>query len=443
MNPERRAALSAIDIALIVIGGIIGVGIFFTPAVVAERTGSATGVLAAWGIGAVLALLGGLTFCGLAARLPRHGGTFVYLREAFGPLPAFLYGWTNLLVIQSGALAVVAIVMVDHLAKLAGTDAGAIARSAMACGAILLFSALNYFGLRVGKRVQNVITALKLFAVFALAGLAFVAGGGQGRVAAVPAAPAGLLAAMLPVVFSFGGWQHGSFVAGAARRPARDVPLGILLGVVAVAVAYLAINVSFLKLLGVGGMAASKTVAADACALVLGDGGGRVMALVVAVSAAGILNTICLAPPYVIHAMAEERLVPAWAGRLHPRFGGPSAAVLLQGGWASLLVLLPLLGGASGEARDLLLVGVVFADWVFYALAGAALLRLGAAPASGGAGAAPEGVFRVHGSVPLAFTVLASAVAVGALVIEPTAPLSASAVLAVGAGMYFVLRARA
>ncbi|GAB4153873.1 MAG: hypothetical protein Fur0037_22610 [Planctomycetota bacterium] len=378
-------SLGVLDVASVVIGGIVGVGIFFTPAKVAARVDGPALVVLAWGLGGLLAVLGALVFAELSTLVPGHGGTYRYVLCAFGRLPAFLYGWANWLVIQAGALGVVGLLLVDHLDIAIGGRASLRpgAKVALAAAAILLFTGTNVFGFRVGKRVQNALTLSKILALAFLVSLAAFAGGAE----AGPAPPthrpvlSQLGGAMLPVLFAIGGWQQGSFLAGAARNPLRTVPLGILGGVLVVVVCYLSVNLAYLDLLGFEGARTSSAIGADAARAALGSAGGRVLAAMVAVSAAGIMNTICMAPPYVLLAMAREGAFPRAFARLSPRYGTPVLGVLGQGIWAVLLLVLAhatasVLGYRAIGLLGFLCDGVVFVDWVFFALCGAALLRL-------------------------------------------------------------------
>src|SRR5262245_15931706 len=305
-EPGPGRELSAFDLGCVVVGGIIGVGIFFTPGSVARRVASTGEVMTAWAIGGALAVLGAFVFAELSARRPGHGGIFRYIHAAFGRLPAFVYGWANWLVIQAGALSVVALICVEHLERAlfgASLEAPHL-RVLFGALLILLMTGTNLLGLRVGKRVQNVLTVTKVLALCLLVVVALFATGEPPAAAAAPPADADgnglarLAGAMLPVLFAIGGWQQGPVVAGAARRPQRDVPLGILGGVAVVVAVYMAINVAYIDLLGFEGAAASGAIGADAAKHALGPAGERVFAAMVAVSAAGIMNTICLAPPY-------------------------------------------------------------------------------------------------------------------------------------------------
>lgn len=306
--------LDAFDIGCIVVGGIVGVGIFFTPRSVALAVDGPEQLIAAWVLGGVIALCGALVFAELSRLVPGFGGTFLYIERAFGRLPAFLYGWANWLVIQAGALGVVGLVMVEHL-EVAVFGAHRAHGIGVATVAIVVFTLVNALGLRVGAWVQNGFTVLKLLAIFALVVIGLMVADPHPGATAPAREARGWLpalgAAMLPVLFSFGGWQQGAFVAGAARRPLRDVPLGIGAGVAVVVLAYLSINLTYLELLGFEGTAGSATIAADACRAALapfgaGEVAGRIMAGAIALSALGIMNTILLAPPWVLHAMARR-----------------------------------------------------------------------------------------------------------------------------------------
>lgn len=437
--------LRAFDIGCVVVGGIIGVGIFFTPAQVAQRVDGPAQLVTAWSIGGVLALLGALVFVDLSRLVPGHGGTFVYIHKALGRRPAFLYGWANWLVIQSGALCVIGLVMVQYLSAGLfgnGSDPPMATKIGITALAILAFTLLNVLGLHVGRRVQNSLTVTKTLAVFLLVVLALLGHGEVRPDAATVAAhpPFGwfeaLTAAMLPVLFSFGGWQQGSFLAGAARRPMIDVPLGILGGVVVVVLAYVTVNLSFLDLLGFEGAASSQTIAEDAIRVALepyghADAAGRLFSFMVVVSALGIMNTICMAPPFVLHAMARKGLFFAAVGRLDPRFGTPTLGVLVQGLWALVLLgaawlVSAVQGGDSQQVLGFLVDGVVFVDWLFFGLCGLSLLQLRRSALPGQL-TVPAG-----GVVAATFMVLSFVITAGAIRTKPWPSLLGLGICAVG-----------
>lgn len=444
---SARAPLGAFDLGCVVVGGIIGVGIFFTPQKVAAAVDHQGQVIAAWSLGGLMAIIGALVFADLARRVPGHGGTFVYIERAFGGMPAFLYGWANWLVIQSGALGLIGVIMARYLDRAihgSNSELPMDVTVALAATAILLFTALNLLGLRVGKWVQNALTVTKTLAVFSLVALALILYGDRPEpvAAASQGQPRGWLlamaGAMLPVLFSFGGWQQGAFVAGAVRRPRRDVPAGIVGGVVVVVLAYVTVNLAFLDLLGFGGAARSTEIADAAARAAMapfgyGDLAGRAISVAVVISALGIMNTICMAPPFVLHAMSKSGLFFPSVGRLHPRTGAPSLAVLVQGLWSfALLVGVYLIASDPVQVLDFLLTGVVFVDWLFYGACGLALWRLRSQHREGARGRA----------LPLSFAVLALAVMMGAFWTAPVSSLSGLAICALGVPTFFWMRRR-
>lgn len=348
-----------------VVGGIIGSGIFLNPAIVAQRVGTVTWTLGVWVLGGVVALIGAMVFAELGARRPVAGGGYVYLRECFGRLPAFLYGWTLLLVIATGAIAAVAVTFAGYSAALLGLEPTAAVP--LAVGAILALSAINYLGVRPGAITQNIFTLLKLAA---LALLIIVGLAGNPMPAARPAPPTedlafALAAALVPVLFAFGGWQQTNFIAEELRDPKRNLPRALLAGVSLVVAVYLLANLTYVKTLGVSGLAQSSAPAADVMGAILGDTGRTFIAAGIAVSTLGFLNLVILVSPRVYRAMAQDGLFFSRLARLHPRYRTPAGAIVLQGGWAILLTLT----GGYGELLDY----VVFGDWIFFGATAATL----------------------------------------------------------------------
>jgi APA family basic amino acid/polyamine antiporter len=430
--------LGPVDVASVAIGAIVGVGIFFTPATLARAVPSPAWVLGLWVLGGVASLAGALVFADLGVLWPRAGGIYVFLRDGFGGSVgnalSFLYGWLQLLVVQPGAMAVIAVVLVDHVLYLTGpVPAGA--RSVGAAAAIAVFTAANLLGLRTSGRIQIALAALKLAGLGLLIAVGLVWGHASNIVAtpAAHGAPGGggswsswLLFGMVPILFTFGGAYHATFVGGSVRDPERSIPRGLVWGISAVLVGYLGVNVAYLALLGQERLASSASPAADAMSIALGAAAGKLVAAVIVVSAAGILNTVSLGFPFVVHAMARDRAFFAWAGRLDPRTGRPSAAVALQGGLACVAVL-------AGAARvELLLTGIAFADAAFQAAA--AIVHLRRAP----------GAARRYAPAAAAWTFLAIelGVAVGALVRAPVESSYGGFVLIVGAAAWLFWRGR-
>jgi basic amino acid/polyamine antiporter, APA family len=376
MSPERP--LGSVHVAAVVVGAIVGVGIFFTPATLARGLPGPAWVLGVWLLGGVVSVAGALVFAALSARYPRAGGVYVFLREGFGPRAgpplAFLYGWLALLVVQPGSMAVIAIVLVDHVAYLTGPPSPAL-RTGGAALAIAAFTLANLLGLRTGGRIQVVMAALKLGALALIIAAGALWGSADRLIAARGVAVEGsplswILLGLIPVLFTFGGAYQGTYIAGSVRDPERSVPRGILAGIALVVVGYLGVNAAYLGLLGHDRLAASASPAAEAAALVLGPLAGKAVAVAVVLSAAGILNTVCLAFPFVVYAMARDGVFFARAGQLDARTGRPAVAVALQGALASAAVL-------AGSARvDVILMSIAFADALFQAAAAVVLLRV-------------------------------------------------------------------
>ncbi|MHC4516367.1 MAG: APC family permease [Planctomycetota bacterium] len=412
-----RTTLGLFDIMCVVVGGIIGVGIFFTPGLVAKSVDNAWQVITAWTLGGVVAIVGALLFAQLARLVHGHGGIFVYIHDAFGPVPAFLYGWCNWLVIQSGAIAVISLIVVDNMDKVIGGPAtGPGMRLVFASTSILILTTINVLGVHLGRGVQNTLTVIKTLAVFALVALPLLVAApsvaenvAQQAPEAAKGWPRAMAAAILPALFAYGGWQHGSFLGGAARRPARDVPLGIVFGVLIVVLAYITVNLAFLDMLGFEKASNSKAIAVDSVKEMLdphgyGQLGGRMLAAMIVISALGVMNTILFAPPYVLHAMAKRRLFFTSAASLHARLGTPVLAVLVQGLWAVVLLLASYLyyvwyqGQKHLDQLDQLVSGVVFMDWLFFCLCGIAVFKLRRAVGKTGqefGGVVVAGVFTV------------------------------------------------
>ncbi len=410
-----------------VVGGIVGGGIFRTPAAVAERVGSTRLILAVWLAGGAVALAGALCFGELGQRRPRAGGGYVYLREAWGPLPAFLYGWALLLVIASGAIAAIAVTFADYTLALTGLSRRLALPIAIA--AIVLVSGVNYLGVRPGATLQNVFTVLKLLALAVLVGTGLLAG--LPPSAPPPAAAPGAFgAALVPVLFTYGGWQQTNFIAEEMVNPERDLPRALLLGVGIVVTTYLLANLAYLQVLGPAGLAASTAPAADAMRQVLGPAGGTLISAGIAISTFGFLNLVVLVTPRVFQAMAADGVFFPRLARLHPVHRTPSAAIVLQAAWASALAL----SGSFSQLVDY----VAFADWVFFGLTVAALFVYRARDRAAGR-TAPPGAFRVPGYpwTPAAFVAAAMLVVVSSVLATPRNALVGSGLLVLGVPVFW------
>jgi APA family basic amino acid/polyamine antiporter len=449
--PEAGAGyarrLGVFDATMLVVGGIIGAGIFLNPAVVAQRAPTAGLTIGVWVLGGAVALAGAFVFAELAARIPRAGGGYVYLRDAFGPLPGFLYGWTQLLVINSGGIAAVAMTFASYTADLGG--AGPRTIPVLAIGAIVALSGVNLLGIRSGAIVQNVMTVLKLVALAALivVGLGGLGGGGgpDGGAAAAglatavsaPTALTALGTGLIPVLFAYGGWQSTNFVAEELKAPRRDLPRALVIGVAIVVTVYVLANIVYVRVLDVPGLAASAAPASDVMRAVVGSKGATFIAVGIAVSTFGFLNLAILSAPRVYQAMAADGVFFGGAARLSDRSRVPAAAILIQGGWAAVLV--------ASKTYGQLLDFVVFGDWIFFAAVGATLFvyraRGAAVAGDGGYGTG----FRCPGYpwVPGFFVTVGIFTVLSTVVSNPLNALVGGGIIAAGIPAYLWWKRRA
>ena len=350
--------LNAWDAAMVVVGGIIGSGIFLTPASIARQTGSAGEQLLAWGVGGVIALIGALCYAELGTRRPNAGGGYVNLRDAFGLVVAFVYGWNLLVVNHSGSIAAVSTVFVEYAAAAAGVTLADPRPYAVAT--IVFLAGINWFGIRAGSITQNVLTVLKLAALAALIAIGLVARGAPPPAAPPPSFnPFALGGVLLPVLFSYGGWSYVNNVAGEIREPQRNLPRALFFGMLLVAACYLLANVAYLAVLGHEGLAASSAPAADLMRRVFGEPGARLIAAGIAISTLGFCNISLIGAARVFQAMGADGVFFRVAGRLHPRWRTPNIALLMLAAWACVLAL-------TGTFDQLLNYSTT-GDWLGYA----------------------------------------------------------------------------
>jgi basic amino acid/polyamine antiporter, APA family len=348
---------------MIVMGGIIGSGIFINPYVVARQVQSPALILGAWAAGGLIALLGAFVYAELAALRPEVGGQYAYLRDAWHPAVAFLYGWALLLVIQSGGMAAVAVAFANY-AKALTNIAAPDWLIAVIVLAILTF--INCLGVRSGANTQTALMLLKLAAIVMLIAVGLTAD--FKSAVAIEAPPVTLLAfaaAMTPVMFAYGGWQTASFMSAELRNPRRDLVIGLLAGVVGVIAVYVLTNFAYLRALGAAGLAETTTPASSVMRLALGERGAMLIAAGIAISTLGFLSQGMLTAPRVYYAMAEDRLFFRAVAKVHPKTKVPIIAIALQGLVAVVIAL-------SGTYEQILSY-VVSVDFIFFGLTGAAL----------------------------------------------------------------------
>jgi basic amino acid/polyamine antiporter, APA family len=382
-SPEKEPALArrlgVFDATMIVMGGIIGAGIFVNPSVVARQVHTPALVLGAWLIGGAIALIGAFVYAELAVVRPRVGGQYAYLRDAYHPIVAFLYGWTLLLVVQTGGMAGAAIIFGRYFAELTGLP---IPEQAVAAITLGLLTAINCFGIRAGSNVQSALMITKLGAIAMLIGFGWmiVAPAGTGLTTSPATVPTnswqGLAAAMVPVLFAYGGWQTASFVSGEMREPRRDLPRGLFIGVAGVIVIYVVVTYVCLHALGVAGLAQTRTPASEVMRLALGSRGAKLIACGIAISTVGFLSQSILTAPRVYYAMARDGVFFKAVGRVSKKARVPVIAIVLQGVWAAIVAM-------TGK-YDQILNYVVTIDALFFGLTGAALFifRRGEPPRS-------------------------------------------------------------
>ena len=339
----RRLGLASLT--ALVVGEVIGVGIFLTPAAMARTLGSPFWLLVVWLIVGAMALIGALCYGELAARLPEAGGGYVYLRRAYGPVVAFLYGWKCMLVMDPGITAALAVGLASYVGYV--IKLSAVGMKAVALGAVLTLAAVNIVGVRFGARLMQWLTVLKVGALLLIAVLAVVLGRGTWsnfvpfvaqRAGSVPL-PGALAPALVGAFFAFGGWWEISKLGGEARDPERTVPRALALGVAVITGVYILTSAVFLYLVPLERVTSGETFAAQAGEALFGPAGGRVFAGIVIVAVVGSILGLLMALPRAYFAMARDGLFFKAVAAVHPRFGTPARAIALQALLASLLVL--------------------------------------------------------------------------------------------------------
>jgi APA family basic amino acid/polyamine antiporter len=433
-----KRALGPFDATMVVIGGIIGSGIFINPYIVAGRLDSPALVLGAWMAGGAIALAGAFAYAELGALFPRVGGQYAYLRDGLHPLAGFLYGWALLAVIETGAIAAVAIAFASYTLRL--VDHSSWSPAPLAILALGILSVINFLGVKPGSRLLNVLVVMKIGALGILIAFGFFAPAHDlwwsvGRSSATSSTSTMLAfgAALVPILFAYGGWQNANYVAEEIENPRRNLPISIIGGTIAVVAIYVLVNVVYLRALGLEGLAATTTPAADAARRMFGPLGDRFVTAAIAISTFGFLDLAILAPTRVYYAMAADGLFFAALARLHPHYRTPGVAIAVQTAWACLLTL----SGTYGQ----LLNYVVFADWIFFGLTVSTLIVFRRTfplerRASG---------FRAPGYpiLPILFVVTAAAIVVSVVLADPQSASRGALLLAAGVPVFYWFRTTA
>ncbi|MEP7001243.1 MAG: amino acid permease [bacterium] len=432
---DLRRTLGFWDLALLAMGTVIGSGIYLVPSVVLRQTGSQTGpAMLVWIVAGVLSLLGALTYAELGAMKPEAGGLYAFIRDAFGPLPAFIYGWTSFFVIASGSVATLAVAFSNYFSQI--VSVGPIVSRVIAVAVIAITVAINVRGTRDSATVQNWTTALKVGALLSMGMALIVFGRAPGTSAAMwptsvtPSLLTGFGTAMIGVLWAYEGWQYVTFSAGETIDPQRTFPRAITAATAALIVTYLLVSFGYIVALGPDAAAHSDHVAADAAGALLGPIAGKLVGALILVSIFSATNGLMLTAPRMYYAMARDGVFFKRLADVHPRFGTPATAILAIGAWAAVLAV-------SGTFEQLLTY-VVFTGWIFYGLGGLAVMMLRRKEPL-----TPR-PFRVPGYpvTPLLFVASAALLVGNTLVAQPNRAAAGIAVMLAGTPAFYLWRAR-
>lgn len=415
---------------MLVMGGIIGTGIFMNPSVVARSVHTPALILGAWLVGGCIALLGGFIWAELSDRMPEAGGQYSFLREAYHPIISFLYGWVLLLVIQTGGMAAVAVTFSRYFLELTGWHT---ADWQLAVVALSVLTIINCLGVRAGGTVQSGLMVLKIAAIALLVGTGafFIHGRAAWRPLIDQPLSLGLLssfgAAMVPVVFAFGGWHTATFAAAELKNPRRDLPRALIMGVIAVALLYTSVNYVCIRALGVADLAATQTPASAVMRMAWGQRGATIIALGIAISTLGFLSQSVLTAPRVYFAMAEDGVFFRQLAWLHPRTHAPVLAIILQSVWTMVIML-------TGTYETILSY-VICMDVLFWALTAGCLFTFRRREPGRSLFSMPG-----HPYTTAIFCLVCIAVVGNTLYTYPRNTLTGVAILAAGVPVYYIWR---
>jgi len=434
-QPQLARRLGLFDATMIVMGGIIGSGIFMNPSVVALQVHTPFLILAAWILGGLFALAAAFIWAELAAVRPDVGGQYAYLREAFHPAVAFVYGWVLLLVVQTGGMAAVAVTFARYFVELTHIP---VAYPTLAAIVLAMLTAINCLGVRAGSTVQSILMVLKIVAIAALVICGFLFANRSPMASELLDRPPSLNlltafgAALVPVIFAYGGWQTATFVAGEIKDPRKNLPRGLIMGVTGVVLLYLAANVVYISVLGTAGLAQSAAPASDVMRRALGDAGARAIAAGIAISTVGFLSQSMLTAPRVYFAMAQDGLFFEQVGMVHPRTRAPIVAIALQG---VLAIVIALLG-----SYERILSYVVSVDVIFFGLTACCIFVFRRRLADSG----ETGITRVpgHPVTTLVFITVCALVVINTVIRYPENTLIGIAIMIAGVPAYLFWRWR-
>ena len=379
VSDKSRIALPRVlglwDMVAIVVGGVIGSGIFLVPADIARAVQAPLLIFAVWIAGGLLSYFGALAFAELSAAMPQAGGSYNFLREAYGPLPAFLFGWTLFLVIDSGAIATLTVAFASNYLPYF-VNISPLGQKLVAVLFLLFLVAVNYIGTRWGANLQNFLTIIKFGALVAICGTVFLFAKGSASHFVQPAPSAlsrGFLGsfgiALVASLWAYKGWDSAAYSAGEVRRPERNLPLGLLIGTLIVIGIYMITNLAYLYAVPAGEIANSPRIASDIMRTVVGPVGGSIIAIIILFSITGAANQNFLCSPRVYFAMARDGLFFKRIADAHPRFLTPHFSIIALGLWSMVLTLLL-------ETFQALFTYVIFGQWLFFGLTVAAVFVL-------------------------------------------------------------------
>jgi APA family basic amino acid/polyamine antiporter len=419
------------DATAMVVGIIIGASIFVQPSEITRLVPDAGGIALVWALAGVLTLVGALIVAELSSAFPRTGGVYVFLRDTFGPPVGFLWGWAMFWSMHTGIIAAIAVVFARYVGYF--VPLGTTGIRLVAVAAILGLSAFNCLGIRHGSRLQTIVTGAKLAAIALLiiGGLTITPGGAGPASASGDFGTSDILLGLVAGLFAFGGWHMVTYTAEETVKPERTIPRSLVLGTLIVTVCYIALNAIYLRVLSIDRVTASTRIAADAAEALVGPLGATLVAMLVILSTFGAVNGIILAGPRVYFSMATDGLFLKWAAALHPRFGTPTRAIILQGLWACALVMTDTYRG--------LFTRVVYTEWIFFGLLAVAVILLRRRP-----NYAPPFRMPWAPALPFAFAASCVAIVVNQVLSDPVN--SFIGLAAVGAGLpvyYFWLAPRA
>jgi len=422
--------LNTYGLTMIAVGACIGAGIFSSPGQIAEDVPHHLLIIIAWTLGGFIALTGALTFSELGSMYPKSGGVYIYLREAYGELMGFLYGWVILLVITTGAIAALGMIFAKYMTNF--IDLSANGQVIVAALAITILTIINVTGIQTSQIFANLFTGIKLFAIAIIIVLGFVYYDPQtitldyGLSSLPDNAFQGVILALIGVLFAMGGWHHTSFLSGETIEPRRTLPRAMVFGVTIVTVTYILVNISYMNLLTIDSIAATDSIAADAMTVITPNG-GKIVAIAIAISIFGTIGIYTMSAPRIYYAMANDGVFFKFLSDVHPKYKTPYKAMIFQSVWAIILLLL------WGTFRELMGF-VVFMDIIFMTLAGAAVFILRSKKPN------MERPVRVilYPFIPAFFVIISTIFISIALLKKPEEAISGLAVLGIGVIAYYL-----